>query len=106
MFKNPPSNAGDAGSITGWETDPTGLGATKPSSRRKNPCAAAKTQHGQIKKKHLCIFRGFSCSLSGNKRVSKVAQLCPTLCDPMDCRLLCPWDFPGKNTEVDCHFLL
>ena len=28
---------------------------------------------------------------------------------PMDCspaRLLCPWDFPGKNTEVGCHFLL
>ena len=27
----------------------------------------------------------------------------------MDCspsRLLCPWDFPGKNTEVGCHFLL
>ena len=21
-------------------------------------------------------------------------------------RLLCPWDFPGKNTAVDCHFLL
>ena len=21
-------------------------------------------------------------------------------------RLLCPWDFPGKNTEVGCHFLL
>ena len=20
-------------------------------------------------------------------------------------RLLCPWDFPGKNTEVGCHFL-
>ena len=20
--------------------------------------------------------------------------------------LLCPWDFPGKDTEVDCHFLL
>ena len=35
----------------------------------------------------------------------------PTLCDPMDCsllctRLLCPWDSPGKNTGVDCHFLL
>ena len=31
-------------------------------------------------------------------------------CDPMDCslpaRLFCPWDFPGKNTRVDCHFLL
>ena len=21
-------------------------------------------------------------------------------------RLLCPWDFPGKNTAVDCHSLL
>ena len=36
------------------------------------------------------------------------AQLCLTLCDPMDC---CPpgsspWDFPGKNTGVGCHFLL
>ena len=26
----------------------------------------------------------------------------------MDCspRLLCPWDFPGKNSGVGCHFLL
>ena len=22
------------------------------------------------------------------------------------CQLLCPWDFPSKNTRVDCHFLL
>ena len=32
-----------------------------------------------------------------------VAQLCTTLCDPMDCitsRLLCPWNSPGKNTRV------
>ena len=21
-------------------------------------------------------------------------------------RLLCPWDFPGRNTRVDCHFLI
>ena len=21
-------------------------------------------------------------------------------------RLLCPWDFPGKNAGVGCHFLL
>ena len=21
-------------------------------------------------------------------------------------RLLCPWDFPGKNTGAGCHFLL
>ena len=37
------------------------------------------------------------------------AQLCPTLCDPMDCIPLAslgPWDFPGKNTGVSSHFLL
>ena len=31
------------------------------------------------------------------------------LCNPMNCkptRLHCPWDFPGKNTGVDCHLLL
>ena len=31
------------------------------------------------------------------------------LCEPMDCsplRLLCPWDSPGKDTGVGCHFLL
>ena len=31
------------------------------------------------------------------------------LCDPhglLPARLLCPWDFPGKNTGVGCHFLL
>ena len=32
-------------------------------------------------------------------------------CNPMDCTLpgssvLSLWDFPGKNTEVGCHFLL
>ena len=25
---------------------------------------------------------------------------------PQPTRLLCPWDFPGKNTGVGCHFLL
>ena len=30
-------------------------------------------------------------------------QSCLTLCNPMD---LCPWDFPGENTGVYCHFLL
>ena len=29
------------------------------------------------------------------------------LCDHMEpARLLSPWDFPGKSTEVGCHFLL
>ena len=38
-----------------------------------------------------------------------VSQFCPTLCDPMDCSLpgsfLSPWDFPGKDAGVICHFL-
>ena len=40
---------------------------------------------------------------------AKSLQLCLTLCDPIDgspTRLACPWDSPGKNTGVGCHFLL
>ena len=36
-------------------------------------------------------------------------QLCPTLCDPIDRSppgSPRPWDSPGKNTGVGCHFLL
>ena len=57
---------------------------------------------------------------SGSKRTSNPsvlvcvsAQSCPTLCDPTDRTargyspwLLCPWDSPGKNTGVVCHFPL
>ena len=38
-----------------------------------------------------------------------VTKSCLTLCDSMNrspYRLLCPWDFPGKNNEVGCHLLL
>ena len=44
-----------------------------------------------------------------NNATAKSLQLCPTLCDPIDgkpTRLPCPWDSPGKNTGVGCHFLL
>ena len=43
------------------------------------------------------------------KSESEVAQLCPTLSDPMDLqptRLLRPWDSPGKSTGMGCHCLL
>ena len=36
-------------------------------------------------------------------------QSCPTLCDPIDGSppgSPHPWDSPGKNTGVGCHFLL
>ena len=37
-----------------------------------------------------------------------VAQSCLTLQSHglQSTRLLCPWDFPGKNAGVGCHFLL
>ena len=38
-----------------------------------------------------------------------VTELCPTLLRPhglLPARLLCPWDFPGKNIGVGRHFLL
>ena len=45
---------------------------------------------------------------SSSLPTTKSRQSCPTLCDPIDgsppgSR---PWDSPGKNTEVSCHFLL
>ena len=42
-------------------------------------------------------------------RVCSVTQLCLTLCNSMDCcptKLLCPCNFPGKNSEAGCYFLL
>ena len=37
-----------------------------------------------------------------------VTQSCLTPVIPwtVSARLLCPWDSPGKNTGVGCHFLL
>ena len=40
---------------------------------------------------------------------AKLLQSCLTLCDPIDGSppgSPCPWDSPGKNTGVGCHFLL
>ena len=37
-------------------------------------------------------------------RVLWARGVCVCVCVPA--RLLCPWDSPGKNTGVGCHFLL
>ena len=52
---------------------------------------------------HICVHVNAAATAA-----AKSLQLCPTLCDPIDgCpRLPCPWDSPGKNTGVGCHFLL
>ena len=53
--------------------------------------------------------------VSEQKSSCEVAQWCPTLCDPMGCRLLCPWDFsrqvywsglPFPSPEIQLHHLL
>ena len=42
------------------------------------------------------------CCCSATKSCLSVLQLHGLQC----ARLLCPWDFPGKNTGVRCHFLI
>ena len=50
-------------------------------------------------------LEGIMLSEKNSDKVS--APSCPTLCNPMNpTRLLYPWDSPGKNTGVGCHFLL
>ena len=47
----------------------------------------------------------FSKVTTAAAAAAKSLQSCPTLCDPIDGSPR-PWDSPGKNTEVGCHFLL
>ena len=59
----------------------------------------------------MCVLRKTTVSikLRGELPLSvhaKLLQSCPTLCTSMDCRFLCPWESPGKNTGMGCHILL
>ena len=45
----------------------------------------------------LCKFTKCVCLVTSNSSVTLW---------PIPVRLLCPWDFSGKNTRVGCHFLL
>ena len=49
------------------------------------------------------VLAGSNVSIAAKSR-----QLCPTLRPNrrQPTRLPCPWDSPGKNTGVGCHFLL
>ena len=51
----------------------------------------------------------YALHLSAAAAAAKSLQSCPTLCKPhrrQPTRLPRPWDSPGKNTGVGCHFLL
>ena len=54
----------------------------------------------------ICAFIGFFNCTNNGWMITKSLQLRPTLCDPVDCSLLWPWDSPSKNTGVGGHFLL
>ena len=55
-----------------------------------------------------CIAGWFFTSWATAAAAASSLQLCTTLCDPIDGSPpgSCPWDSPGKNTGVGCHFLL
>ena len=49
---------------------------------------------------------GFALFCCVQSPVCAVTQSCPALCSPhglWPVRLLCPWNFPGKNTGLGCH---
>ena len=62
----------------------------------------------------ICTADSFCWTAETNTTLLKqlhclVAKSCLTFLRPhglQSTRLLCPWDFPGKNTGVGCHFLL
>ena len=56
-----------------------------------------------------CVYESVLHICVSAAAAAKSLQSCPTLCDPIDGSPLGssnPWDSPGKNTGVGCHFLL
>ena len=59
--------------------------------------------------RHLCYIGDvLDIIVDRSVQFTSIAQSCPTLQphESQHARLLCPWDSPGKNTGVGCHFLL
>ena len=104
---------------------PVECGYTKNQGSTMFPWGEQQSRRGPIKKKKiteypmaLAIERSLG-TLVGTMLIkewidrnaataaAKSLQSCPTLCDPIDSSPPgCPWDSPGKNTGVGCHFLL
>ena len=61
-----------------------------------------------ISKTVLALTYRYRVQTSNYLCVCVPAKSCLTLCDLMGCSPpgSCPWNFPGKNTGVGCHFLL
>ena len=64
---------------------------------------------GGFRMGNTCKSMADSCQyMAKTTAAAKSHQSCPTQCDPIDASPpgSCPWDSPGKNTGVGCHFLL
>ena len=65
-------------------------------------------EEGKITRKLWQQFRWEILMTWTKAVVVTMNKLCPTLLQPhglWPAGILCPWDFPGKNTRVGCHFL-
>ena len=56
--------------------------------------------------RHTFVARAEACFSSQAKTGCPFAQALSVTPGMQPSRLLCPWNFPGKNTGVWCHFLL
>ena len=61
---------------------------------------------GNRKNKHSCIERGSGMTSPHPTIRHGVPPVCACSVARSCLTLLCPWDFPGKNSGVGCHFLL
>ena len=88
--------------------------ATEPECPTTEACAPRACAHSRRSPYLLPLEKACSQQQRPSTAIKKyvlglVAQLCPTLCDPMDCSQLgssVHGDSPGKNTRVGCHALL
>ena len=74
-----------------------------PSLGWKDPLEKGTTTHSGLENSMVCIVHGVTKSESVSHSVVS-DSLRPHGLQPS--RLLCSWDFPGKNTGVGCHALL
>ena len=89
---------------TSWDTEPEPPSSAINPSNIPDPQTLYEIKNGSLNIKigvHLLNRNKYPCEvkLLSHVWLIQVYGLYPT-------RLLHPWDFPGKNTRVGCHFLL
>ena len=89
-FKVSACNSGDPGLILG-------LGRS-PGEGNGNPLQYSCLENPMNGRAWWATVRGVTES-DTTERLHALTHMQPA-------RLLCPWDFPGKNTRVGCHFFL